>query len=122
MRSWPHCQAQELRKRKKTKAVNYKPLPLEELKGIHEVILAHDDREGSATMARKVFQDLLAKESLSLSLKKVHIDNLKADASSLVITKRRADKASAVASTRCSPSICQQFDANVKLPACNHNT
>lgn len=77
---------------KKTKAVNYKPLPLEELKGIHEVILAHDDREGSATMARKVFQDLLAKESLSLSLKKVHIDNLKADASSLVITKEELTK------------------------------
>lgn len=70
-----------------TKAVSFKPLPLEELKDIHEIILAHDDREGSATMARKVFQDLLAKESLSLSLKKVHIDHLKADASSLVITK-----------------------------------
>ena len=77
MRSWPHLSGSGVEEEKKTKAVNYKPLPLEELKGIHEVILAHDDREGSATMARKVFQDLLAKESLSLSLKKVHIDNLK---------------------------------------------
>jgi mannitol PTS system EIICBA or EIICB component len=58
-----------------------------ELKHVNEIILAHDDRKGSATMAKKVVQDLLTKESLTVPIRKSHINDLQASASSLVITK-----------------------------------
>ncbi|WP_430610497.1 PTS mannitol transporter subunit IICBA [Enterococcus sp. DIV0876] len=58
-----------------------------ELKHVNEIILAHDDRKGSATMAKKVVQDLLTKESLAVPIRKIHINDLQANASSLVITK-----------------------------------
>ncbi|EPH94713.1 putative EIICBA-Mtl [Enterococcus faecalis 13-SD-W-01] len=54
---------------------------------VNEIIFTHDDRKGSTTMAKKIFQDLLKKESLFFPLKQIHIDDLKANASTLVVTK-----------------------------------
>ncbi|OTN77989.1 PTS system mannitol-specific IICBA component [Enterococcus sp. 8G7_MSG3316] len=62
-------------------------LPAHALKHVSEIILAHDDRKGSATMAKKVVQDLLTKESLAVPIRKSHINDLHANATSLVITK-----------------------------------
>jgi PTS system mannitol-specific IIC component len=54
---------------------------------VNEIIFTHDDRKGSTTMAKKVFQDLLKKESLIFPLKQIHIDELKANASAMIVTK-----------------------------------
>jgi PTS system mannitol-specific IIC component len=73
---------------KKSEAGNQVDVPsANDLKQVSEIILAHDDRKGSATMAQKVFQDLLAKEALTMPIRKSHINDLHANASSLVITK-----------------------------------
>ena len=73
---------------KKSEAGNQADVPsANDLKQVSEIILAHDDRKGSATMAQKVFQDLLAKEALTMPIRKSHINDLHANASSLVITK-----------------------------------
>lgn len=58
-----------------------------DLKNVKEIVLVHDDRKGSATMAQKVVEDLLKQENLQIPLKKVHIDELRATAQTLVITK-----------------------------------
>lgn len=59
----------------------------ENLQKAREIIIAHDDREGSATMAYKVLKDLLQKEAVVLPLKKVLLQELTADEHSLVITQ-----------------------------------
>lgn len=54
---------------------------------VQQIILAHDDRKGSATMGQKIVEELLEKEHLNVPLKKVHIDRLEADEQTLVIAK-----------------------------------
>lgn len=58
-----------------------------DLNRINEILLVHDDRKGSATMAYKVVADLLKQAEITLPLKKVHVEDLVAGKNSLLITK-----------------------------------
>lgn len=64
----------------------------QDLKGVQEIILAHDDRKGSATMAKKVVEGILQQEDVELPLKKVHIKDLQATKNSVVITQQALSK------------------------------
>lgn len=54
---------------------------------IKEIIIAHDEREGSATMLRKILKDMLKVQNNPLHVRKASIDCLKSDEGSLIITK-----------------------------------
>jgi PTS system mannitol-specific IIC component len=60
---------------------------VEQLKGVTQIVIAHDERVGSATMADKVLRDILAKDAVTVPVTVEKVEEIAAGANTLVITK-----------------------------------
>lgn len=62
-------------------------LAIDELDHVLNVVFVHDEKAGSATMGKKVFEDVLAKEKLAVNVTKSPLAQFQGDAQTLVITR-----------------------------------
>lgn len=72
---------------KTTVTENNMDLTLLNQKTIKEIIIAHDEREGSATMLQKIVKDMLKEKNNRLLVRKALVDCLESDEDSLIIAK-----------------------------------
>lgn len=62
-----------------------------DIEKISEIILVHDERKGSATMGKKLLEDVLEKQNIKLPVKKVEIGEVTSKANSIYILKNELD-------------------------------
>lgn len=63
------------------------------LKPVTELLLVHDDREGSATMGLKMLEEILEKHQLTLPVRKIHYKEVGNQSDTLAIVLPHLEEA-----------------------------